>query len=55
MSKGLDALKNLLSAYDYLNDSYEEEFGEECPYVLDENSEKVLREIVKTDNENKEG
>jgi len=44
---GLEALKNLLGAYDYLNDSYNNEFGEDSPYKLDEDSDKLLRDIVK--------
>ena len=52
---GLEALKNLLDAYDYLNDSYNEEFGEDCPYKIDGESENLLRGVVKKiDEENLE-
>jgi len=51
--KGLEALKHLLAAYDYLDSSYKQEFGEESPYKLEEESENLLRQVIKKSEEDK--
>ena len=47
-----EAIKSLVDNMDNLNNSYNEEFGEDCPYKLDDESDKILREVVKDDKEN---
>lgn len=47
----LEALKNLVKNMDDLNEKYNEEFGEYPPYKLDEESDNILREVVKEDKE----
>jgi len=43
----LEALKNLINNMDALNEEYNKDFGEDCPYKADEESEKILRDAVK--------
>lgn len=44
-----EAIKNLVDNMYYLNEQYNNEFGEDCPYKLDDESDKILREVVKGD------
>ena len=32
---------------DYINENHNEEFGEECPYLPDEDSAKLLQDLQK--------
>lgn len=47
-----EVIKNLVDNMDYLNEQYNNEFGEDTPYKLDDESDKILREVVKDDNIN---
>ena len=48
-----NAIKNLIQNLDNLNEQYNEEFGEDCPYKLDEESDKILREVIKDEEKTK--